>query len=64
VRYRDNWKAEVTDIRALMQAIIDGKAPLDLLQPNPTRLNQMARALKGAAMIPGVTVRNEPVPLS
>lgn len=63
-RYRDNWKAEVVDLPQLVQAVADGKLPLSVIEPNMKELNQLARALKDAARIPGVIVRNDPVPLT
>lgn len=51
---RDNWAAEVTDFRALIRAVADGKWPSNLLQPDQTALNNMAKSLRGELNIPGV----------
>ena len=48
-----NWKAEVTDLRALCRAIAEGKAAPTLVLPNSTALNGMARALKQSLNVPG-----------
>lgn len=59
VSFRDHYRAEVTDLLALVRAIAAGKAPITLVQPNTAALGQMARALKGAMQIPGVRVTRE-----
>ena len=48
------WKAEVIDLRALVKAILEGKAPLNAVEANMTMLNGMARSLKKEMNIPGV----------
>jgi len=57
--FRDNWKAEVTDLLALVQAVADGKASLNCLEPNMVTLNGLARALKAQMRVPGVEAKNE-----
>ena len=52
--FRETYKAEVTDMRALVQAVASGAQPITLLQANQTALDGMARALKEALAIPGV----------
>ena len=47
------WRAEVVDIKALCRAIGDGKAPSNLVLPNMTALNGLARALKESFNTPG-----------
>jgi ATPase subunit of ABC transporter with duplicated ATPase domains len=54
VAFRSDWKAEVTDLAALVRAVAAGQAPITLLQANQVALNGMARALKGALNLPGV----------
>jgi len=51
---REVWSAEVYDLRALVSAIVDGKASIGLIEPNMTALNGMARSLKRTMVIPGV----------
>jgi hypothetical protein len=48
------WRAEVVDLKALCRAVIEGKASIELIQPNTTALNTLARAMKGTLNIPGV----------
>lgn len=57
--FRDNWKAEVTDVMALVRAVAKGEQPITLLEPHMPALNQMARALKQAMNVPGVKAKNE-----
>jgi len=58
--YRDNWTAEVFDLAALANHCLTNNQ-LGLLLPNQQALNQMAKALKSMATIPGVRVKNEPI---
>lgn len=57
--FRDNWKAEVIDLPALVKAVAAGHQPITLLEPNLTALNGMARSLKSALAIPGVRAVND-----
>ncbi len=50
---RQVWHGEVTDKRALLQAVLTGRASLDLIDVNMPRLNQLARELKGDFNLPG-----------
>ncbi|MGH9654453.1 MAG: hypothetical protein ACRD6B_13430 [Bryobacteraceae bacterium] len=52
----DQFDIEVTDIQALARAVIEGKAPVEVLQPNLKVLGAMAKALKGNLQIPGVRI--------
>ena len=54
VSFRDNWKAEVYDLKALCKAIVEGKAPANVVEPSMTVLNGLARSLKGQLNYPGV----------
>lgn len=51
---RENWVAEVKDLKSLVLAVASGQQPITLLQANQTALNGMARSLKGAMKVPGV----------
>ena len=51
---RETWHAEITSIRVLAHAIGAGNAAPNLIQPNMTALNGLARSLKGAMNVPGV----------
>jgi hypothetical protein len=51
---RTTYSAEVTDLRALVEAIASGKAPLQSVAPDMTFLNGQARSYKDALKIPGV----------
>lgn len=61
VSMRDNWKAVVTDMLALVRYCGNNPDKLNLLEPNTTALGQQAKSLKSAMKIPGVRVYNEPV---
>ena len=56
---RGDWKAEVTSIEKLIVAVADGDAPVSLLKVDTVALNQMARAMKDKAKIPGVKFYQE-----
>ncbi len=53
---RTTYKAEVTDLMLLVQAVAAGHQPLTLLIANEPALSAMARALKKEMRIPGVQV--------
>lgn len=48
------WKGEVTSLLELVRAVANGDAPIDLLQINQPELNRLAKALRGAMIIPGI----------
>ena len=54
VSTRENWKAEVVNLRWLCRAIANGKASVELVKPNMVALNQLARAQKTTLELPGV----------
>ena len=58
---RDNWSAEVTDLRALADGVAKGDVPLPALKADQKFLNQQARSLKRELRWPGVRVKNTPV---
>ncbi len=55
----ETWNAEVTDLRELVQAWLDGRVPDDVIEPNMVALNRIAKALKGATKLPGVKAVSE-----
>ena len=56
VSTRETWKCEVVDLKALCRAVADGKASIELVQPNMVTLNSLARGLKSTFAIPGCRV--------
>lgn len=54
VSMREVWSAEVTDARALLQAVLDGKVPDVAISINMKVLNQQAKSLKNSLNWPGV----------
>ena len=54
VSMRENWTAEVTDMKALVAAVAAGQVPLIALQANTMFLGQQARAMKAGLNYPGV----------
>jgi hypothetical protein len=59
ISYRANWKAEVVDLMALVQAVAAGRLPVAVLLPNMPALNQMAKAYHNTQEIPGVRQFND-----
>lgn len=53
---RKNYKAEVTDFKALVKAVAEGKVPILALQPNEVFIGQQARSMGEAfeGFYPGV----------
>lgn len=64
VAYRNNYSAEVTDIKALIKWIAKNPTQANLVQPNQSVLNSLARSLKETMDIPGVRLVNNKVPVS
>lgn len=58
---RTIWYAEVTDLKTLCKAIVEGKQPVTLIEANMVSLNKMATALKGSMSIPGVVAKSKTV---
>lgn len=58
---RDNWKAKVTDLKALVKAVAAGKVPIEYILPNEQALNARAKADKQTLNIPGVVAWNDSV---
>ncbi|MBN2118540.1 MAG: hypothetical protein JW730_18345 [Anaerolineales bacterium] len=54
VSTRQNWHAEVTNLRELARAVGEGRISENYIEPNMTALNSAARAEKGTLRIPGV----------
>lgn len=46
VSSRDNWKAELKDMRQLIQDIFNGTAPIEFIQINQTAINAESRRKK------------------
>lgn len=51
---RENWHAEVIDLRALVKGVAEGQVPLAAIEANRTFLNGQARALRAELRYPGV----------
>ena len=58
---RDNYKAEVTDLMALIKAVADGSAPITMIKADDSALGQMAKAKKAASKVAGVRFYNDPI---
>ena len=56
---RTYWKAEVIDVRALIQAVVDGRVAAEAVEPNVSYLNNLAGRLKGQVQVPGVRFYSE-----
>lgn len=50
---REVWSAEVTDLKALVQAWIDGEVPANAILPNEKLIAKMGRTLQSAFRWPG-----------
>lgn len=61
VSFRENWKATVTDLRALALGVAEGSVPPMAILPNVSFLDGQARALKGQLSYPGVKTYAEKV---
>jgi hypothetical protein len=59
--YRIIWRAEVTDMKALISAVARGAVSINAVLPNDAFLRQQAESLKETADIPGVRVYSQRV---
>lgn len=60
VSFRENWNAEVTGFRLLVEAWLAGKVPDNVICPDMKVLNASARALKSSLNWPGVKAIKTP----
>ena len=58
---RENWKARCTDLKALIKAVAEGRAPSTLLLLNQSALDQLAKAAKQDFQVPGCQAYTESV---
>lgn len=56
---RETWKAEVTDLDALVKYVASRPELSNLLAANMPAINALARSMRGALRIPGVRVFSE-----
>ena len=56
ISVREVWSFELTDLKALVKAVAEGKVPLAAIHANTAFLGQQARSLKGELQYPGVRV--------
>lgn len=59
ITMRETWKAEITDLAALVKYVSTRPELSNLLAPNLPAINALARSLRSALNIPGVRVYNE-----
>ena len=56
---RESWKAEVTNLEALVKYVATRPELSNLLAANMPAINALARSMRGALQIPGIKVWNE-----
>lgn len=61
IHTREQWSARVINLRELVAGILRGEAAITCIEPNMTVLNQMARAMKDQAKIPGIQFVKETI---
>lgn len=59
VSYRELWYAEVTDMKLLCKEIAEGRISPNVVKPNQTALDGLARANEDTLTIPGVAFKKE-----
>lgn len=57
--FKKIWKAEVTNVKALCQSIINGKVSPDVLDINQSAINKLAGVCKSSMTIPGLRFYEE-----
>jgi thiol:disulfide interchange protein len=58
VTKRDKYEAVLIDLKMLLQAILDGRAPLHIVALNQSEANKYAQAMKGSVTVPGLAFKN------
>lgn len=61
VGFRDNFSGECFDLFALVKFVAKNRSYLNLLAPDQTAINKLAKALKEQLQIPGVRVENRKI---
>lgn len=61
IRTRMDWYAEVTDLTALIRAVLQGQVSQSVIEPNMKALNSMAKSHKESLRVPGVQAKSRPV---
>ncbi len=56
---RGTWKAELTDLKALAQAVLDGKQPASFIMPNWPVINASVKGKQGIRDCPGLRIFQE-----
>ncbi len=54
VSTRANWQAEVTDLPALIRAVMEGHAPQNFIVANEKTIGKYGKATEGTQKIPGI----------
>jgi len=62
--YRDQWSCEVVDLKVLCAAIGEGIVGTELIEPNMTELNSLARGMKKHLNVPGLRAVMKKVPIT
>lgn len=62
--FRDNWNAQIVDIKALLKAVLEGKVPYAAIKADESWLNAQAKQLKAEMNYPGVKVLKNNIPVS
>lgn len=62
--FRDNYSAQVVDLKALIKAVAAGTVPMAAILPNESFLNSQAKQLKGEFNYPGVKCLKNNIPVS
>ena len=61
VVFREIWKAQIVNLKELIGAVAEGRAPIQALKADEVFLGQQARSLKRALNLPGVKAYSERV---
>jgi len=56
---KETWYAEITDLKALVKEVADGKAPISFLLPNMPILNKQAQSMKDTWKYAGVDFKSK-----
>ena len=62
--YKDQWRAEVVDLKALIDAVAAGRSPEMFILANQSALDKQAKATKDLMPVAGVKFWNDRIPVS
>ena len=58
---REDWYAEIVDLKAFVKSIAEGRTPMMFIEPNITALNKQAKATKNTLSYDGIVFKSRKI---